>query len=263
MIFISVKGFGKSMLSDFYDKLAIKFGGYKTGHRHVSEYPNGDPEKIFKDKLIKLSGGNIKVLDIGCADGRFTLSVAPNFKKITAIDLSTGMLKSAKKLQKKLYVKNVSFEKHDAFHTPYKKDSFDLIYNRRGPTPLAEVFRLLKTEGHYVEIDIGEKDCMGLKIVFGRGQNYGEWNKRRINLVKKEAGKIGFKSVYLNEFIYDEFYLSYGDLDLFLQGVPIFEDFDSRQDKKLLNRYALKYQTGKGIRLDRHRVVSVFKKPMI
>lgn len=249
------------MTTDFYDKIAIKFGGYKTGHRHVTEYPDADPEAIFKNKLIKLSGEDVEVLDLGCADGRFTLSVAPNFKKITGVDLSTGMLKSAKELQKKLGIKNVDFEKQDAFRTSYDNDSFGLIYSRRGPTPLTEVFRLLRKGGHYMEIDIGEKDCMELKIVFGRGQNYGEWNNSRIDIVQKEAGEFGFKPVYLNEFTYDEFYLSYWDLDLFLQGVPIFEDFDSDKDKKLLKRYALEHQTRRGIRLDRHRVVSVFKKP--
>ncbi len=262
MTFVSVRAPGDFMNPDFYDKLAVKFGGYKTGHKLIAEYPNGNPEEIFKHKLIELSGGDVKVLDVGCADGRFSLSVAPNFKKIIAIDLSTGMLRSAKKLQKKLRVKNVNFEKQDAFHTPYKNCSFDLICSRRGPTPLVEAFRLLRKGGHYAEIDIGEKDCMELKIGFGRGQNYGEWNNRRIDQVREEAGIVGFKTVYLNEFVYDEFYLSYEDLDLFLQGVPIFEDFDSSRDKKLLNKYVRGNRAKKGIRLERHRIVSVVKKPI-
>ncbi len=44
---------------------------------------------------------------------------------------------------------------------------------------------------------------------------------------------------------------------LFLQGVPIFEDFDSQRDRNLLEAYVATSQTHKGIRLPRHRIVIV------
>ena len=70
------------MKNNFYDKVAKKFGGYHTDARYPKEYPNGDPEKVFKEKLLELSGKNKVVLDVGCADGRFTLSIASNFIKL-------------------------------------------------------------------------------------------------------------------------------------------------------------------------------------
>lgn len=73
------------MSNNFYDKVAKKFGGYHTPSKHTTEYPNGEPEKVFKDKLLELSGKDKIALDTGCADGRFTLSIAPCFKKIVAI----------------------------------------------------------------------------------------------------------------------------------------------------------------------------------
>ena len=54
------------MSSNFYDKVAKKFGGYAFGKSHVdhlSEYPDGDPEKIFKKKLLGLANKNKIVLD--------------------------------------------------------------------------------------------------------------------------------------------------------------------------------------------------------
>ena len=60
---------------------------------------------------------------------------------------------------------------------------------------------------------------------------------------------------------YDEYYASYHDLDLFLQGVPIFEDFDSEQDKTKLQAYVARFQTDKGIRLPRHRFLVAAMKP--
>ena len=47
------------MSQDFYDKVAKKFGGYGYGNGHKpiykSEYPAGNPEKIFKEKILELS----------------------------------------------------------------------------------------------------------------------------------------------------------------------------------------------------------------
>jgi len=77
------------MTTSFYDKVAKKFGGYAFGTGHVeyrSEYSNGDPEKIFKKKLIGLADNKIKALDAGCGDGKFAFQIAKHFLRITGID---------------------------------------------------------------------------------------------------------------------------------------------------------------------------------
>ena len=98
------------MNANFYNKVAKKFGDYgSTGSHYISEYPDENPEEVFKEKLIALSGKDKTALDIGCADGRFTLTIAAYFNKIIAIDMSDGMLSAAVKLQRKLNVTNVVF----------------------------------------------------------------------------------------------------------------------------------------------------------
>ena len=69
------------------------------------------------------------------------------------------------------------------------------------------------------------------------------------------------KTVFAKDYFCDEYYATYKDLDIFLQGVPIFEDFDSEKDRGLLEKYVEQYKTEKGIKLPRHRVVIVFQKP--
>src|SRR3989344_2924666 len=101
------------MSKNFYDKAARKFGGYHTGARITDEFPNGDPEAIFKEKLLQASGKDKQVLDIGCADGRFTLSIAGYFEKVIAIDTSKGMLNSAIKRQHEAHIDNVEFIEQD------------------------------------------------------------------------------------------------------------------------------------------------------
>ncbi|MBI4130492.1 class I SAM-dependent methyltransferase [Candidatus Roizmanbacteria bacterium] len=248
------------MTQNFYDKVAKKFGRYHTGARYVKEFTDGDPEEVFKQKLIEVSGKEKQALDMGSADGRFTLSMARYFKRIVAIDSSEGMLASARNLQKEKHSTNVSFEKEDAFKTSYSDGSFDVIHGRRGPTPYSEIHRLLKPDGFFIEIGIGEQDTRSLMETFGRGQGYGEWDNPRLPRAKKQVEDLGFNIVYADEFFYHEYYASYDDLDLFLQGVPIFEDFDSEKDKVNLQKYVKENTTDRGIRLKRHRTVVLVRK---
>ena len=250
------------MVNNFYDKVAKKFGGYGYGTEPVyrSSYPTGDPEKIFKEKLLELSSKNKIALDIGCADGKFTLSIAPSFKKVYGIDISKVNLDIAQSHGDDERSKNVKYSLQNANYTSFKDSFFDLVYCRRGPSYYSEYHRVLKTKGYYLEIGIGEKDTIELKKIFGRGQGYGKWGKSTLDKNLKELKSIGFTVIYAKNFHYFEYYPSYQELDRFLQGVPIFEDFDSEKDKETLQKYVKKFSTNNGIQLSRHRLVMVVQK---
>lgn len=251
------------MSSNFYDKMAKKFGGYAFGTSHVehfTEYPDGDPEKIFKEKLLCLADKNNVALDAGCGDGKFAFQIAKYFLSITGIDTSKELLKIARQKQNILQVKNVIFKLQDASKTSFSDKSFDLIFSRRGPTPFPEFQRLLKSGGCFIGINIGEKDCQEIKQIFGRGQGFGQWNTSRLEKDKQELNKSGLEVIFAQDYFCEEYYASYGDLDLFLQGVPIFEDFDSEKDRKYLEEYVAKFKSGKGIKFPRHRIVIIAKK---
>ncbi|EKD64749.1 MAG: methyltransferase type 11, partial [uncultured bacterium] len=121
---------------EFYDKVAKKFGGYgySASPRHKSEYPAGEPEKVFKKKLLGLSSKNKIAIDIGCADGKFTLSIAPSFQKVYGIDTSKVNLDVAKSHSKDERSKNVEFSLQDASQASFENSFFDLAYCRRGPS---------------------------------------------------------------------------------------------------------------------------------
>lgn len=252
------------MADHFYDKVAKKLGGYGYGNGnkpiYKSEYPTSNPEKIFKEKLLELSSKDKKALDIGCADGKFTLSVAPFFQKIYGIDTSKVNLDFAKSHSSDERSKNVEYSLQDASNTSFEDSFFDVAYCRRGPSYYTEYYRVLKTNGYYLEIGIGERDTVELKKIFGRGQNYGKWGVSKLDSNVKELQALGFKVIFAENFHYFEYYPSYEDMDLFLQGVPIFEDFDSEKDKVTLQKYVEKFSTDKGIQLSRHRLVMVMQK---
>lgn len=248
---------------NFYDKVAKKFGGYafrSNKPKHIDEYPNGNPEQIFKEKLLELAGTDKLCLDIGCGDGKFAFGITYNFKHIHGIDSSEELIKIALLKKEELKVENIDFKIDDASNITFPDQTFDIAFCRRGPGFYKEYFRVLKKDGFYIEIGIGEKDCIDIKKVFGRGQNYGGWDKSRLSYDRKEFNWIGFKIIYIEEFNYNEYYSSIEVLDNFLQGVPIFEDYDPEKDRPFLETYYAKFNADKGILLPRHRVVYVVQK---
>ena len=51
------------MTSNFYNKVARKFGNYHTDARYTQEYPDNNPEEVFKEKLLSVSGKDKLALD--------------------------------------------------------------------------------------------------------------------------------------------------------------------------------------------------------
>lgn len=244
----------------FYDKVAKKFGGYKSEAIHETSFPDRNPEEIFLEQFVKYGGENKIVLDIGCADGRFTLKVAEKFHKIFGIDVSSEMLARAKQFQKEKKISNVVFQEADAEKLPFQDKYFDLAYSRRGPSPYAEITRVIKQSGYYLEICIGEKDAKELKEIFGRGQGFGEWDTSTAKTKTDNLVSLGFNVLFVHDYFYSEIYPDMVNLDLFLQSVPIFKDFDSAKDKECLLAYSKKFNVSDGIELKRHRVIVVAEK---
>lgn len=252
------------MASNFYDRVAQKFGGYGYGNGrkpiYKSEYPTADPEQVFLIHLMGVSSKAKIALDIGCADGKFTLSVAPHFKHIVGIDTSCVNLDIANSHSKNLHNLNVEYLLEDASKISFPDSSIDVAYCRRGPSFYQEYHRILNTTGYYLEIGIGEKDARALKHTFGRGQGFGKWDTSALDRKIQELQALGFAIIFAENYDYVEYYPSFAELDFFLQGVPIFEDYDSIQDASLLQEYASHFTSDKGIQLARHRLVLVAQK---
>ncbi|MDD3808469.1 MAG: class I SAM-dependent methyltransferase [Candidatus Pacebacteria bacterium] len=226
-----------------------KIGGYGFSEKepeYISEYSDGNPEEIFKRKLIELSSKNKNMLDVGCGDGIFAFQMANYFSNVVGIDFSIELLKIANEKQKELNIENCRFEVQNAEKTSFDNSSFNVIFSRRGLTPYHEFYRLLKTEGSFVIITIGETDAKSLKEVFGRGQNYNERGDSRLKTDTELIKKIGFEIAFAEDYFYEEYYPSYDEFNLFLQGVPIFEDFDPSKDRKFVEEYINLNATEKG-----------------
>jgi cyclopropane fatty-acyl-phospholipid synthase-like methyltransferase len=251
------------MAKEFYDKFTRRFGASGPIVASISEYPNGEPEALFEQKLVELSGLDKTALDVGCGSGAFTLRMSAHFSQVVGIDSSEERIQQAQAEQNIVHNKNAVFEVQNAGQTSFAPNSFDIVYSRRGPTDYTEYFRILKDGGYVVVISIGERDAWSLKQTFGRGQGFHEWKTTALALAKKQLQDSGYSVLYEQDIRYHEYYATYADLDLFLQSVPIFEDFDSEKDKALLETYIAAFQTNKGIQLPRHRFIVVGQKPTI
>lgn len=262
LLLMHMKTTSRKKHTNFYDRIGKKYGGYDiSGNNILREFPEGNPENIFRKTLLNYSGLDRNALDLGCGDGKFTLSIASRFKKIFAVDTSKILLAAALRLQKEKAIHNVTFEFQDAVHTNYSDNFFDVVYSRRGPVPFQEIQRVLKPRGVFIGIEIAELDCKELKEVLGKGQNYEEWNgfsrkQKNIKIFKS----LDLKIISVKDYFLKEYYPDYKSLESFLRRAPIFEDFNTRKDGMKLIKYINNNMTSKGIELSRHKLVIVAKK---
>ncbi|WP_052488656.1 class I SAM-dependent methyltransferase [Streptomyces sp. 150FB] len=241
------------MNPEFYSKVAGKFGGYSSGAERTTEFTNGDPEVVFDGIAKSESGAGRSLLDVGCADGRNLLTIAPDFARVHAIDMSAEMLDSARAHQGDSGLAHVRFEQRDAARTGFSDGEFDLVTSRRGPLFVPEFRRVLKDGGSIVYLGIGEQDVRKLKETFGRGQLYGRWEGTPVAQEdRKQLEEEGFEILKEEHFPYDEYFHSPADLNRFLEMVPIFEDYDSVKDRDLFESYVEQESSDKGVHLARH-----------
>jgi ubiquinone/menaquinone biosynthesis C-methylase UbiE len=160
-------------------------------------------------------------------------------------------------------VTNVELRLANARSIPYPDESFDLVYCRRGPATYdlrtaRETHRVLKHGGQFIEEEIGEKDKLNWKHIFGRGQNYHSRSPCRRK--RKLLARAGFDKTRVKEFEAFEFYRSIKDVVMKLEVTPIIPNFSKARDRKHLSNLEEKCTTPKGIKTNTHRVIVVATK---
>ncbi len=169
-------------------------------------------------------------MDEGCGSGVFTLKMARKAKHVTGIDTSTIALEQAKKSLSRSKHANVGFRLADATSLPFPEKSFDLVYSRRGPgsdsiRTMAQAHRVLRKNGVFMEITIGERDKHNLTRIFGRGQMLhvkGQVSTRKKIMLEKA----GFTRVVTRDYVGTEVFRAMSDLLVRLRSAPIIPSFD-------------------------------------
>ena len=104
----------------------------------------------------------LKVLDVGAGPGLFSILMALAGHEVTAVDISSEMIKSARENAKSFNV-NVNFVQVDGIELPFEDKSFDFIISRNvlwnleyPKEALKEWKRLLDEDGHLLYFDANQ-----------------------------------------------------------------------------------------------------------
>jgi len=117
---------------------------------------NEEWKKIFAESL---GDEPLNILDVATGPGNVAIQLSQSGHKVTAVDMSDGMLERAQE-NAKLYGQDITFVKGDAESLPFPDESFDAVTSRYAlwtiPNPeaaLSEWYRVVKKGGTVMYID--------------------------------------------------------------------------------------------------------------
>ncbi len=203
---------------EWYDAIARRNGGYKSNASFTVEGLSG--ELVFEERLIKLFADHDNVLDAGCGHGDFTMKMGNHAQSIIGLDNSVEMVRVAQQSLELSETRNIQFVYASTKdNLPFADHTFDLIYNRRGPTSILNHSRILKPKGRIIGIHSGALDT-----------------------VKERLLNNGFIDIQIE--IFDESVLIFAnerELAKFLSGIPGNPDYTVEENdpifKDKLNEY--------------------------
>lgn len=112
------------IINCFKKLLPLTSGFLYLNINKLQKYPIGDiPFKKINKKI------DLKLLDVGCGWGRWTLNAGQKNYKCLGIDISIKSLIIAKKISQQLNLKNCNFICCDVLDMPLKKNIFDRVYS--------------------------------------------------------------------------------------------------------------------------------------
>lgn len=245
---------------EWWNQIASKLDGYQSSFNVLNEEESGEEDfiNLVREKIKKFP----IVLDVACADWKFTSEIADGAEKVIGVDLSPVMIEKARKKSKS---NKAEFINADARKLPFEVNYFDLVISRRGPVSLPEfleeAIRVTKPGGHIMEITIGDQDAIEFKKIFNRGQGYEDSKISRYEEIKERFllnKKLKVKQ--LREYYSGAYYSTIEDVILLLSSTPIIDDFDLNKDYKYLETIKEQCSTSRGIRRTYHRLIWIAEK---
>jgi ubiquinone/menaquinone biosynthesis C-methylase UbiE len=145
----------------------------RTAEAYVQHGRERDaPEKLAK--RVEFAGAKPAdlILDVACGPGAFVLAAASQVRFACGIDLTPGMLRQARQLQRERGIENAAFDRGEAEQLPYADGTFDLVSCQFAfhhmPHPeasLREMVRVTKAGGRLLILDsLGPEDAAALAL---------------------------------------------------------------------------------------------------
>ena len=145
----------KELVAHKWDLASETFDTH-AGHGIQSQKERDAWKRAFREVFPEKG---LKILDVGCGTGELSLLFAEMGHKVTGIDISRKMLKTAKEKAEACRA-DITFGEGDAENPPFETSSFDIVFSRHLlwtlPYPKMAVEnwgRVLRKNGKVVIID--------------------------------------------------------------------------------------------------------------
>lgn len=136
-----------------------QFSGQAAAYLQSNVHAQGADLQRLGEWLADDKHANL--LDIGCGAGHASFTAAPRVAKVTAYDLSEGMLAVVAEEAEKRGLSNISCTQGPAEVLPFTDNSFDIVISRYSAhhwhdiqAALMEIRRVLKPGGRFIMMDI-------------------------------------------------------------------------------------------------------------
>jgi hypothetical protein len=242
---------------DFYDRVGQSNGwDFSTLQCRVE----GIAANLYEEVLNVCKGSDL-LLDIGTGGGEAILAIHEAALLLVGIDLSSGMIQTAKSNLRNSGVPNVRFIQMDAEKLDFPDQFFDVVSCRHSGFSAHQVAKVLSDDGTFLTQQVSEWDKNNLKQAFGRGQSYGVLDGILMKRYVQDLSEAGFTEIKLFEYDSVEYYQSYHDLIFLLKHTPIIPDFGQTQDDfEILRAFIAENQSEKGIRTNSKRFMIMARK---
>lgn len=214
----------------------------------------------LENEILKHSGRNKKLLDVGCGTAFKLIPLAPHFQYIVGLDPSTSMLNAAQTNINHNNLTNVTLIEGRGECLPFSDKEFDVVTCMLSRWEISELHRVLKPDGIVIIEHIGCEDKKEFKLFFGRDE--GGWRGQFINSSKEEflnfytqSFSKFFKNVHIQNGYWKTIYTKKGLIEL-LKQTPTIRNFNEYSDKIFLKSAIEKFSIDYGkIKLIQNRIL--------